>query len=244
MMSVSPISHLAGQAAPSPRQPVAHLPVFGNRADTINRPEPGNALTQLLRQLGDNNKAEVATPHNKTCAETGTCLHHTQGSLAKLQDDPNYSILSGISQKAAPLDYAVALNRKANEVGFNWTGQFELWQVLENEIAEYKEAVVDKTRYDRVDEFGDVLFTLANIGLMEGIDPTAALAQANAKFANRFQWMERTIANEMKQSGVLKSEPHNRAEWLATLNQNQIDFRQRRPELWPQAKQATLSLMA
>jgi ATP diphosphatase len=46
------------------------------------------------------------------------------------------------------------------------------------------------------DEFGDMLFVLANLGRKLELDPEACLRQANAKFTRRFEAMEALLAAE------------------------------------------------
>ena len=58
---------------------------------------------------------------------------------------------------------------------------------LTEEVNEVRQA---ENQDQREHEFGDLLFTLANITLREGIDLEAALREANRKFYKRFTYME------------------------------------------------------
>jgi ATP diphosphatase len=49
-----------------------------------------------------------------------------------------------------------------------------------------------------VDEFGDVLFVMANVARHLDVDPETALRTANAKFVRRFAYIERRLAEQGK----------------------------------------------
>ena len=51
-----------------------------------------------------------------------------------------------------------------------------------------------KTRV--AEEFGDLLFVMANVARHLGVDPEAALRAANAKVVRRFQSIEKALAEE------------------------------------------------
>jgi len=73
----------------------------------------------------------------------------------------------------------------------------------EEEIAELKAAIAErdgeteKNHAKRVaDEFGDLLFVMANIARHLEVDPEAALREANAKFVRRFKSIEAALAKQ------------------------------------------------
>jgi len=47
-----------------------------------------------------------------------------------------------------------------------------------------------------VEEFGDLLFVMANLARHLGVDPEAALRGANAKFVRRFESIETALAKD------------------------------------------------
>ena len=47
-----------------------------------------------------------------------------------------------------------------------------------------------------VEEFGDLLFVMANIARHLGVDPEAALRGANTRFARRFRSIEAALAKD------------------------------------------------
>jgi ATP diphosphatase len=74
---------------------------------------------------------------------------------------------------------------------------------LEEEIGELKNAVAAKERDATLgasakieEEFGDLLFVMANVARHLGIDPEAALRNANRKFVRRFAYIEEVLRAE------------------------------------------------
>ena len=74
--------------------------------------------------------------------------------------------------------------------GFTWNDVSGAWAKFEEEMNEFKAEAQDGTQATRVDELGDVLFTLVNIARFYGVTPEEAMVHANAKFARRFKHVE------------------------------------------------------
>lgn len=101
------------------------------------------------------------------------------------------------------LSRAVKLQTRAAEVGFDWPSLVPVLAKAEEEIAELKTAIAEsvgegeKGHAKRVaEEFGDLLFVMANIARHLKVDPEAALRGANAKFVRRFKSIETALAKE------------------------------------------------
>jgi MazG family protein len=99
------------------------------------------------------------------------------------------------------LTRAVKLQKRAAEVGFDWPSLGPVLAKAEEEIAELKAAIAEsegeKSRNGRVaEEFGDLVFVMANIARHLQVDPEAALRGANAKFVRRFGSIEAALAKD------------------------------------------------
>jgi MazG family protein len=113
------------------------------------------------------------------------------------------SRLDGVPVALPALTRAVKLQKRAAEVGFDWPDLAPVLAKAEEEIAELK-AAIQRSRNDAdklpaketAEEFGDLLFVMANIGRHLGIDPEASLREANAKFTRRFKSIEAALAAE------------------------------------------------
>jgi MazG family protein len=98
--------------------------------------------------------------------------------------------LEGIPAALPGLTRAVKLQSKAAKVGFDWPHIDHVYDKLAEELAELKQAPAAK----RQEEFGDLLFVIANLARHLGIDPETALRNANAKFERRFSYIEERLA--------------------------------------------------
>lgn len=108
------------------------------------------------------------------------------------------SVLDGIPKHLPSLSKAYKLQHKAAKVGFDWTEVTDIWKKLEEEIAEVKEAISIGKVDDIEDEFGDVLFVVANLTRFYQINPEIALNRANNKFTSRFSYVEEELGKAGK----------------------------------------------
>lgn len=97
--------------------------------------------------------------------------------------------------KAMPaLLRSLKISEKAVHNGFEWKNFDELWQKMESEIAELKEALASedspKKRAEIEMELGDVLFTLVNIARWNKLNPEECLIRSTEKFCTRYQIMD------------------------------------------------------
>lgn len=107
------------------------------------------------------------------------------------------SALSGVTRSQPALMAATQLSKKAIKVGFEWPNEESLWECLDSEIQEFKEALLTENKDEIEDELGDILFSLVNVARWHKVDPELALLKANKKFTKRFQLMEQIAPKEL-----------------------------------------------
>jgi nucleoside triphosphate diphosphatase len=101
-------------------------------------------------------------------------------------------VLDGVALGLPALTRAVKLQKRAARVGFDWP---DIGPVLDKLAEEAREVVAARGDPDAVtEEVGDLLFIVANLARHLGVDPEAALRQANAKFTRRFNGIEDELA--------------------------------------------------
>jgi tetrapyrrole methylase family protein/MazG family protein len=113
-------------------------------------------------------------------------------------ESKDMSLLDGIPINLPALLRAYRLTQRASSVGFDWKHVEELLEKIDEELREFKEALQERGRKRIVAEFGDLLFTVANVGRFIRINPEEALRKSILKFVTRFQYVERVLAKRKK----------------------------------------------
>ncbi|WRH64802.1 MAG: nucleoside triphosphate pyrophosphohydrolase [Fuscovulum sp.] len=103
-------------------------------------------------------------------------------------------VLDGVALGLPALTRAVKLQKRAARVGFDWPSTDEVVAKIAEEAAELVEARETLTEAEVAEEFGDLLFVMANLARHLKVDPEAALRAANAKFTRRFGRIEDWLA--------------------------------------------------
>ena len=117
----------------------------------------------------------------------------------KLNMDPNsLSALDGVSVAYPALLRAEKLQKRAARVGFDWKETEPVLTKLDEEICELKEALSNDFDKDQLEEeLGDILFSCVNIARHLKLDAETALHKANRKFTKRFQFIEKSLKEEL-----------------------------------------------
>lgn len=103
------------------------------------------------------------------------------------------SRLDGVALSLPALMRAQKLQKRAAKTGFDWPSADAVWEKLDEEIAEVKEAIQSGEKSAIEDEIGDLLFTAVNLARKLGVDSEIALRTANRKFTRRFQNIENQV---------------------------------------------------
>ena len=90
------------------------------------------------------------------------------------------------------------ITKTVKEYGFEWANSNQIFDKLNEEINELKEAIESKKESDIKDEFGDIYFTLVNLANFLKINPDTALKRTNKKFLNRFSIIEDHVGDNIR----------------------------------------------
>ncbi len=110
----------------------------------------------------------------------------------------NRSIVSGIPPAAPGLQRAARLGEKAARVGLDWIDAPSVRAKVDEELLELAEAQRCGDRAAIEEEFGDLLFTMAQWARHLKLEPEVVLRRATRKFTDRVSHMEHILA----ESGV------------------------------------------
>lgn len=112
------------------------------------------------------------------------------------------SVVDGVPRNLPALIRAKRVQSKASTVGFDWGEAAPVWEKIDEETVELKQAIQTGNQATVAEEFGDLLFALVNLSRFIHVDPEDALQQGVNKFIRRFQRVETT----MKEDGKSMSE--------------------------------------
>ena len=111
------------------------------------------------------------------------------------------SISKKLYSKIKSLPATIGSNQISNtvkEYGFKWESSKKIFDKLDEEICELKEAIKSKKAHDIKDEFGDVYFTLISLSNFLKINPESSLQKTNKKFLDRFAIIEDQVGDNIK----------------------------------------------
>ena len=109
-------------------------------------------------------------------------------ALKEKERQSDVSMLDGVPRQMPALAYSQEIQDRVARVGFDWPDEKGVIDKLAEEVNELRQA---ENKEQKAAEFGDLLFTLANIARRQGIDLEAALREANKRFFRRFACMEK-----------------------------------------------------
>lgn len=178
-------------------QVVFHSTIAKEKGDfTID--EVANGVTQklILRHphvFGDKN-LETADDVLQNWDELKKEERKQSGKQEKSSD----SILDEVPLAFPALLEGQKLTKKAAKVGFDWEKPEHIFEKLNEEIVEIKEAMASEDNENIQEEIGDLLFVVVNLARKLGVDAETALKKTNRKFRKRFKFIETELGKQSK----------------------------------------------
>ncbi|MDC0468047.1 nucleoside triphosphate pyrophosphohydrolase [Bacteroidia bacterium] len=115
----------------------------------------------------------------------------------------NKSVLAGVPNSMPSMIKASRMQDKAAQIGFDWPNKNQVWDKVEEELNEFKDAEGSQ----KEEEFGDLIFSLINFARWLKINPDDALEATNRKFKYRFESIEKyALNNNIKMEDMTLSE--------------------------------------
>jgi MazG family protein len=104
------------------------------------------------------------------------------------------SLLAPVPRALPALVEAQQVTSRAAAVGFDWENAEQVIEKLHEELGEFDQARRNASHDELEDELGDLLFVLVNLARFVKVDPEQALRRTNAKFRERFGYIESKLA--------------------------------------------------
>lgn len=142
-----------------------------------------------------NQKLIYRHPHvfGDTSVENAQDVAKNWEQIKQTEKDRKHGVLSGVPAALPALIKAFRVQEKAANVGFDWEQPEQVWDKVEEERLEVREAISSGDR-DRIEsEFGDLFFALVNAARLYGVNPENALERTNRKFIRRFNYVESNV---------------------------------------------------
>ena len=198
-------------------QVVFHATIGAERGDfTIDDVSEGVTKKLVLRHphvFGDANLARA-----QDVLDNWDQLKADERKASGKVEKNSGSILNEVPVHFPALLEGLKLTKKAAKVGFDWENADQIFEKLDEEVAELKDAIATGNLENAAEEIGDLLFVLTNLARHLDVEPETALKQTNRKFRRRFRFIE----EKLSQNGTS----------LADAGLDQMD------ELWNTAKAA------
>jgi XTP/dITP diphosphohydrolase len=178
-----------------------------------------NDLTGIKKELGDlllhivfyakigSEKAsfDIADVSNSLCEKLISRHPHVFGTVKvensndvkenweeiKMKEKDNLSVLGGVPKSLPAMIKANRIQEKVKAVGFDWDKPEQIWEKVEEELAELREVLETKKQKEIENEFGDLFFSAINAARLYKVDPETALERTNIKFIKRFKYLEK-----------------------------------------------------
>jgi XTP/dITP diphosphohydrolase len=182
-----------------------HPHVFAEQAGGGNRGRAGDSAA--VKRSWEAIKAEEALTKAKGKQELAAASAGGGGASASPLSDRLGEKVRGQPALAG----AMTISNKAAAAGFEWDDMAGVWQKVQEELDELKQAVASGNRSHAQEELGDVLFTLVNVARWCGIDPEEGLAGTNRRFLDRFSRVEAALGGDLQGRSIAELEGHWRA---------------------------------
>jgi XTP/dITP diphosphohydrolase len=185
----------------------------GNRQEIEK--ELGDVLLHIVfyaRIGSETNDFDISSLIHKLCDKLVVRHPHIYGDV-KVKDEKEVkenweriklregskSVLSGVPLSLPAMIKATRIQEKARGVGFDWDHEEQVWEKVNEELAEFRHEVAQGDQDKMEAEFGDLLFSLINYARFKNINPEDALEKTNRKFISRFNYLESEVNKSGKQ---------------------------------------------
>ncbi len=171
--------------------------VMAERAGVFNIDDVCNAVSRKMVTRHPHVFGEVEADTPEKVLKNWEQIKQAERAAKREDEEAEVpSSLSGIPAALPALLQAQRMQEKASRVGFDWDNTFQALDKIEEEVAELREAVKHGDKMHTREEFGDLMFAMADLGRLMHIDAEMATRNTCAKFKRRFEYVEREAAKQ------------------------------------------------
>ena len=145
--------------------------------------------------------AQTATVNTEQVKERWEDIKQ-QERAEQAEPEHTVSVLADVPFNLPALSRALKLQKRASNVGFDWSSLPPVVDKVSEELTEVCEAIASGEQAAISEELGDLLFATVNVARHLQINPETALRAANIKFTERLQHVEQ----QAQQQGITLSE--------------------------------------
>lgn len=114
-----------------------------------------------------------------------------QERAEQVEPEQHVSVLADIPLNMPALSRALKIQKRASNVGFDWSSVPPVLDKVSEELEEVREAIASGEQAAISEELGDLLFATVNVARHLNVNPETALRAANIKFSERLHFVER-----------------------------------------------------
>ncbi len=152
------------------------------------------ALDAINEKLVRRHPHVFADEHASTAGDVKRIWGEAKAAEKKDQGRGGDGLLSGVPRALPALVEAQQISSRAAGVGFDWENPEQVIEKLHEELAELAEARRNASQDELENELGDILFVIVNLARFLKVDPEQALRRTNAKFRQRWGYIETKLA--------------------------------------------------
>jgi tetrapyrrole methylase family protein/MazG family protein len=128
-----------------------------------------------------------------TVEDSEEVLRNWQQLKEQEKGSQSKKVLEGQRRAESSLLTSYNFQKAVAKVGFDWPNVEGALEKFDEEWIEFKNELASGDQASRLDELGDVLFTLINVARFYGLSPEEAMIHANRKFESRFLEVEESV---------------------------------------------------
>lgn len=154
---------------------------IGSETDAFDIADVATSISEKLISRHPHIYGDITVANEKEVAQNWEKLKLKEGKT---------SVLEGVPKGLPAMVKASRIQDKVAGVGFDWEQPQQVFEKLQEELAELQHEIDHNDQEKMEAEFGDVLFSMINYARFLKIDPESALERTNKKFIKRFQYLE------------------------------------------------------